>query len=457
VLPAFYAYLLPALLLGSVPFFVMGDPLNVTIGVMMLLYVGYTSRFALGLSRTIVEFVKLRFENEGLVRELRSQKEAAEMAKEAADDANVAKSRFLAAASHDLRQPLHALGFFVENLQHYSLPEDGRNVVLNIRRSVAAMDDLFDSLLDISRLDAGIVQPHVTTVSLGVLFERIRAEYEPFAQRRGITLRVAKTRAFVRSDPALLERIIRNLLTNAVRYTDQGGVVLGCRRSGDRLRIEVWDSGRGIPAQRHREIFLEFIQLENPERDRRKGLGLGLAIVERLSKLLDHAIEMRSAPGKGSMFAVSVPRGWQADYAPAEPAAAIASEFDFADLLVLVIDDEAAVRESMAALLGRWGCQVIAAGSQAEILEQLARLPRAADLIVSDYRLRGEENGAALVKVLREQFNDDIPALLLTGDTDPSRLREAEASGLPILHKPLSPARLRALIASLLRERVRAA
>jgi signal transduction histidine kinase len=285
----------------------------------------------------------------------------------------------------------------------------------------------------------------------------VRFEYAPIARQKRVTLTVMKTSAHVLSDPSLLGRIVRNLLANAVRYTDRGGVVLGCRRRGNTVRIEVWDTGRGIPVERHGEIFREFYQLENPERDRRKGLGLGLAIVERLAKLLDHAVELRSSVGKGSMFAITAPLGSQADCVPIESSPDAAGVFDLSGALVLVIDDEGAVQEGMAALLRKWKCEVLTAGSGKEMLEQLVAVQKLPDLIVSDFRLRGAENGIEVVELLRNEFNVDIPALLVTGDTAPDRLRDAEASGLPILHKPLNPARLRTLIANLLREHIRAA
>jgi two-component system, sensor histidine kinase len=292
---------------------------------------------------------------------------------------------------------------------------------------------------------------------LATVFDRVRFEFAPIARQKRVSLTVMKTSVHVVSDPSLLARIVRNFLANAVRYTDRGGVVLGCRRRGKTVRIEVWDTGRGIPPERHSEIFREFYQLENPERDRRKGLGLGLAIVERLSRLLDHPVELRSAVGKGSMFAITVPLGAQEDYVPIETGPDAAGVFDLSGSLVLVIDDEGAVQEGMAALLRKWQCEVLTAGSGKEMLQQLVTVQRLPDLIICDYRLRAGENGIEVVEMLRNEFNVDIPAVLVTGDTAPDRLRDAEASGLPILHKPLNPARLRTLIANLLREHVHAA
>ena len=458
--PAFaavMAYLIPSVLLTSVPFFIEGDSVHVTLGAMLFVFVAAATHFTYAISRTIARAIALRFENTDLIEELRDQTLAAEQAREAAEEANVAKSRFLAAAGHDLRQPLHALGFFVDALQEQSLPADGRSIVTNIRRSVDVMEDLFNSLLDVSRLDAGIVRPRIATIALAPLMERVRVEYEPAATQKELSLKVPGNSLFVRSDPVLLERIMRNLVANAVRYTDRGKVVLGARRSAHGVRIEVWDSGRGIPKDKHREIFQEFRQLDNPQRDRRKGLGLGLAIVERLVKLLDHPLELRSQLGKGSMFAVTVPRGRREDFVPGEADGQIVVDRDVANSLILVVDDEPDVRESMMVLLGRWRCEVVAAESCEELLQKLIHVQRIPDLIVSDYRLKGGETGIDVVARLREEFNAQVPALLITGDTGIEQLREAEESGLHVLHKPLNPSRLRALIANLRRERTRAA
>jgi len=449
VMPSFFAYFYPSVLLPAILFLRGYDSLHVITGLLMIVYLSLMTPFALRVYRLIDESIQLRFENLGLIGELRDQKDAAE-------DANIAKSRFLAAASHDLRQPLHALGLFVQALQETPLATRERQVIGNIRRSVDAMEELFNALLDISRLDAGVVQPHITTIPLAAVFDRVRFEYGPVARQKRLSLKVMKTSLLVQSDPSLLARLIRNLLSNAVRYTEAGGVVLGCRRTGSEVRIEVWDTGKGIPPERHEEIFHEFYQLDNPERDRRKGLGLGLAIVKRLAKLLGYPVELRSTLGKGSMFSITLPRGRREDYQPAQ-SDPDSSAFDLSQTLVLVIDDEAAVQEGMAALLRKWKCDVVTAGSGAEMMGKLIAVDRLPDLIVCDYRLRGTENGIELVEMLRNEFNVDIPALLVTGDTGPDRLRDAEASGLPILHKPLNPARLRTLIANLLREHTRAA
>lgn len=449
LLPAFLAYVCPSFLLSAIPFLLDGDRVHLAIGLGTLLLLPLVIQFANRVSRTFLESVNVRLQNADLMEELRRQKEADE-------EANIAKSRFLAVASHDLRQPLHALGLFVQALQECSIAAQERHIVGNIRRSVDAMEELFDALLDISRLDAGVVRPRFETFGLATVFDRLSFEYGPVAKQKGLTLRVMKTAAFVCTDPSLFDRIVRNLLSNAVRYTDRGGVLLGCRREAGGVRVEVWDTGRGIPIEKHREVFREFSQLDAAERDPRKGLGLGLAIVERLSKLLDHQVTLRSTPGKGSVFSVIVPRGREEDVI-ANTAVEHTTAFDLSGVLILVIDSEPAVLQAMETLLAKWNCEVIAASSAAQMKDKLAMVQRVPSLIISDYRPRapatlGAGPTLAVIDMLRSEFNTEIPAILLTGDTGADRtLRDQEVAGLPVLHKPLNPARLRTLLATLLR------
>ncbi len=449
LLPAFLAYVCPSFMLSSIPFLLDGDRVHTLIGLGTLLMLPLVIQFASRVSRTFLESVNVRLENLDLLAELREQKEAAE-------EANVAKSRFLAVASHDLRQPLHALSLFVQALQESSIAAHERHLVGNIRRSVDAMEELFDALLDISRLDAGMVRPRFETFSLASVFERLDFEFGPVAKQKGLTLSTVQTSVYISTDPTLFERIMRNLVSNAVRYTDRGGLALGCRREGGRVRVEVWDTGRGIPPDRHREIFREFSQLEAGDPANRKGLGLGLAIVDRLSRLLDHEIRVRSTPGKGSVFSISLPRGREED-AIANPAIEYTTAFDLSGVLILVIDSEPAVCQAMEALLSRWNCDVVTASSGAEMKNKLAGVLRVPGLIISDYRPRapatlGVGPTLAAIDMLRSEFNSEIPAVLLTGDTGTEHsARDQEVAGLPVLQKPLNPARLRTLIANLLR------
>ena len=366
--------------------------------------------------------------------------------KEEAERANLAKSRFLAAATHDLRQPMHALTLFVSALKeriHY--PEVSR-IVHQIESSVTAMQGMFNALLDISRLDAGVLQAHPKDFFLQVLFDRLQADFMPLAHEKGLRLSIVPTKAIVRTDPVLLERILMNLISNAIRYSSSGGVVVGCRRSKGGVRIEVWDTGAGIPVTRQKDIFQEFVQLNNPERDRNKGLGLGLAIVDRMAKLLGSQIELKSKEGRGSVFSIKVARG-NAKRVVEEIVPATSVRFErLKGSLVVFVDDEASILEGMEVLLRDWGCQPIIAASAVGALAALAEAGRRPDIIISDYRLRDRETGIDVINQIRDQYGADVPSVLISGDTAPELLRAAKDRGLQILHKPVRPAKLRALI-----------
>ena len=377
--------------------------------------------------------------------ELREKKEEAEVATHA-------KSQFLAAASHDLRQPTHALGMFVARLGQ--LPHDAqtRHLVTNLDASVRAMQDLLDGLLDISKLDAGAVQVNLHATPLNAIFEQIRLAMLEAASEKGLRLRVRPTSAWVRSDPVLLQRILQNLVANAVRYTQQGSVLLACRSPGDgadvggRVRIEVWDSGIGIAPEHQTQVFREFYQVGNAERDRTRGLGLGLNIVERTAHLLGHSFTLRSRLGQGTRFTLEVPLS-RAEAAPPEPAPA-AAVTRLNGLAVMVIEDDALAAEGLVGLLASWGCTVVAADGQQQALAYMAQ-SGVPDVIVSDYRLRGGENGIAAIDALRVAAGHSIAACLMSGDTDQALITQARQAGLTLLHKPVRPAKLRSLLRSL--------
>ncbi|MDB6014828.1 MAG: hypothetical protein JWL65_7078 [Gammaproteobacteria bacterium] len=437
-LPAFRAFVYPTFVLASVPFLLGGDLWRVLIGLATLASAPLMVLYGRRLWRALRASADVRLQNLELVDELRAQKKAAE-------DANVAKSRFLAVASHDLRQPLHALELFVQALEDTPLPAHAHQLVGNVRRSVDSMEELFDALLDISRLDAGAVRARLDTIPLAEVFERLAFEYAPVAKQKGLALHVMATSLYVRSDPTLLARIVRNLVANAVRYTERGRVTIGCRRRGEQVSVEVWDTGAGIPAEKHAEIFHEFAQLGNPERDRRKGLGLGLAIVERLAKLLGHVVELRSTVGKGSVFAVTVARGHHDDYALLDPLAEITACFDLNGRLALLVQSDLTGREALKELLTSWNCEVLTAASGAEMLASLGGLRRLPDLIIADGPAPGE-NGTAVVEMLRNEFNVEVPALLVSATAG----SVAERDGLPVLHRPFHAGRLRTLVNNLL-------
>jgi signal transduction histidine kinase/CheY-like chemotaxis protein len=363
-----------------------------------------------------------------------------------ADRANLAKSRFLAAASHDLRQPVHALGLFVAELQTKNVSAPDAKIVAGVEAGVLALSDMLDSMLDISRLEAGVLPAHVVDFCVAGILDRMAAEFEGEARVKGLRFTIVPSNAIVRSDPVLLERIVLNLVANAVRYTNTGRIVLGCRRRNGQLSIQVWDTGIGIPESRRQYIFQEFYQLGNPERDRRKGLGLGLAIVEGLANLLGHKIELASTCGRGSMFAVDVPFGDPAAVSEAPQAYAAPSGLEHAFLAI--IDDDDLVREGMQGLIAQWGCEAVFAASGDQLLRELdGRIP---DVLICDYRLPRGESGIEVISCVRAACGKSIPALLISGDTSPKLVRAAESAGYPLLHKPVRPAKLRALVTHLL-------
>ena len=379
--------------------------------------------------------------------ELQSQKERAEQA-------NRAKTQFLAAASHDLRQPLQAMGLFVTALRLRANEAGTRQLVDRLERALEALGELLEALLDISKLDAGVVTPHVQPFALARIFERVRETFSEDAARRRLRLSIRPTRAWCESDPVLLERIVSNLMSNALRYTQQGRVVLAARRARRALRIEVWDSGSGIPEQMHEEIFHEFVQLQNPARARDKGLGLGLAIVRRLGTLLGHEITLRSRPGRGSVFAVCVPLA-SASAGGLSEAVVLADDGALAGVRILVIDDDPQILEAMRDFLSGVGAIAILDSAYAGARHALA-LRGAPDLIVSDFRLGAEMDGIAAIGALRQEFGADIPAMILTGDVAPEVLRRVAQSGLQSANKPIRPDELAAMMRALLARRSQA-
>ncbi|MGE5522194.1 MAG: ATP-binding protein [Rhodospirillaceae bacterium] len=371
---------------------------------------------------------------------------------EEAEQANAAKSRFLAVASHDLRQPIHALRLFVDSLQEeVSGQPRAAALVARVQSSLDATSAMFDALLDISRLEAGVIEKDVHVFRIERVLRRIEMIFTPVAIERGLKFTVVPSRACVRSDPALLDRLLQNLVSNAMKYTASGSVLVGCRRKGERIVVQVWDTGPGIAPEHREDIFQEFFQLDNPGRDSGKGLGLGLAIVQRIARLLDHHVTLDSMPGRGSMFAVEVPRGDPGEVRSDEVRPTLV-EHRFPGLRVGVVDDELPIREAMGEMLGRWGCTVVAAESGRELLAQLARTDSTIDFLICDYRLAHGASGLDTVEDVRQALRRNLPALLVTGDTAADRLREAHQSGYTLLHKPVAPAELRRVMYRLLVE-----
>lgn len=443
-LPTFHAFFLTSAVPATLGFAARGTALHLEIAAGIAIFIGVALRFVREFNRVFIRAQALRFENEALVGQLTEQIAAAK-------SANLAKSRFLAAASHDLRQPMHALSLYLGGLAGLDLSTQAKATLAHASQCAQTMDGMFRALLDISRLDAGAVQPELRDFPVAPLLDRIRVEFEPQVRAKGLVLRVRPGNAWVRGDSAFLERVLRNLTANAVRYTERGGILIGCRRRAGALGIGVYDTGAGIAPDEQRLVFEEFYQVGNKERDRSKGMGLGLAIVDRLGKLMQARIALASKPGRGSAFSVELPLAAPRAAAP-QPAAPHAAGVrrSFAGSLVAVIDDEEMILNATRSLLEQWDCTVVTAVSGRKAMEQLSTSPRAPDAIVCDYRLGGGENGLAVIDSLRSEFNEDIPALLVTGDTGPDRLREIEASGLSVLHKPVADQALRDALGRLL-------
>jgi signal transduction histidine kinase/CheY-like chemotaxis protein len=366
------------------------------------------------------------------------------------DLANKAKSRFLATATHDLRQPLHALGLFVAQLGGRNNAAQRREIVGGIEAALSGMNELFDALLDISKLDAGVVKPKWDAFPAASALRRIENTFTGWAREKNLALRIVPSSAWVRSDTLMLGQIVSNLVQNAIRYTRSGRVLVGCRRRGDRLRIEVWDTGRGIPPDQQQNIFGEFYRVQGSERDS-SGLGLGLAIVDRLCRLLDHPIDVKSVPGKGSCFAIAVPMVAAADAVTVPQLEAQPRVIVAGNKLIVVIDDDPLVLDGMGSLIKSWGCRVVTGSDESAALGGLARCGAPPDAIISDYRLRNGKTGVEAIARLREAAAAPIPAFLMSGDTDLDVVREAKASGLALLHKPVEPATLRAMLAETLK------
>ncbi|WP_247875496.1 hybrid sensor histidine kinase/response regulator [Azospirillum sp. TSH100] len=380
--------------------------------------------------------------------------------------ANQAKGRFLSAANHDLRQPFQALRLFHHILMERLADTRDRGIAEKMGEALDAGEKLLHALLEVATLDAGVVRPQLADVPVSAVFEDLLAEFRGLAAEKGLVLRAMPTRMVIRTDRTLLTRMLGDLVRNAIRFTDRGRVTIGCRHQGNRqgrwLRIEVWDTGTGIPPDQLDNIFEDFVQLGNPERDRRQGLGLGLAKVRRKAALLGHTVEVRSRQGRGSVFAIGVPVvGTERLSSPVavpdiDPVMA-------GDRLILVVEDDPIQRDAVRLLLESWDYRVVAADEGENALALFGGMKTqdgataadepAPDLIVSDFRLPGRLTGVQTVAKVGERLGRPVPGLILTGDTAPERIREAVATGCRLLHKPVSPEELRDAIAAILSER----
>ncbi|HJV25835.1 MAG TPA: ATP-binding protein [Aromatoleum sp.] len=365
--------------------------------------------------------------------DLAAATKVAEAARIDAERANNSKSRFLAAASHDLRQPLSALNLYIDVLRAKSSAAD-RPLLVNLKECVASLNVLLTDLLDLSKLDAGVVTPSIVDFPIADILSNLQSVHAPDAQLKGLRLRCVESGLTVRTDAVMFRRMVCNLVSNAIRYTERGTVLIGCRRRHGKTWVEVWDTGIGIPKAKTKEIFEEFKQLDEA---RTRGSGLGLAIVDRSAKLLGLDVRVRSTPGRGSMFAIEAPIGVEASLRPLPPAG-------HRSLRIALVEDNEHVRQALDLALRAAGHEVVSA---ADCRSLLARFDCwTPDVLISDYRLSGGETGFDVITRVRAEFGENLPAVLITGDTDPNLIRSMAGRGVVVQHKPLQIDALQACI-----------
>ncbi|MGH1460481.1 MAG: NahK/ErcS family hybrid sensor histidine kinase/response regulator [Neptuniibacter sp.] len=375
--------------------------------------------------------------------------EELKIAKDEAVNANKSKDKYLAAASHDLLQPMNAARLLISALRERDLREEDSTLVERVHLALNNAEELLTDLLDISKLDQQAVKPDICEFHLNQIFSSLASEFQPVAENKGLDLKAMNSSVCIRSDSRLLVRIIRNFISNAIRYTEKGRVLVGCRRLPDSIVIEVWDTGAGIPKDNIDQIFKEFHQLDCHRGKNRQGIGLGLAIVERIATILKHPLSVKSVVGKGSVFSVEVPRARHLSnnrpaYVLSSPAPDMLSNIN-----VLVIDNEENILASMNALLQQWGCQVVTASSSEEAIQMSLERKFIPEIILADYHLDENLLGTDAIQELRDLFGMDIPAVMLTADRSSECRQMFRAMGLPVLNKPVKPGKLRALITHL--------
>ncbi|MEE9332879.1 MAG: hybrid sensor histidine kinase/response regulator [Granulosicoccaceae bacterium] len=438
-IPSFLSFSMPLVIPLSILHMQSGSDTLWLTGFLLLVFLLVNGALTIQGHGHYLELIKARFQNQSLMESLAQEKHTAEQAV-------IAKNRFLAAASHDLRQPLHAMGMFLESLRFKESSQDKLAIIEDMSASAQALNGLFNSLLDVSKLDAEIIHFNPTHIDIGEMFERLHVQFKNLAAENGIELHSEHHGCTLYADSILLERVLRNLLSNAICYTKEGKVSLICDSSqGHVARISIIDTGLGIPEQEQEDVFSEYHQLNNPERDRNKGLGLGLAIVRRLCRLMQLEVKMHSQLGVGTRFDLTLPMGNIKKMKTSQPEIGLPS---LQNLMVMVIDDEETVLAGMQSMLGQWGCEVVLAESARDALRAIALEQVQPDIIISDYRLRNNCTGVDAIAAVREALETDIPGIVVTGDNSPTRLKEVNDSGLHLLHKPVNPDEMRLAIDS---------
>ncbi len=429
--PALFRFIVPLLLEMAAALFWQRDVTHFFLALCTLAYLYVTLRSGLQQNRLLTEALRARFEKEDLAQRLAEQVRIVERA-------SLEKTRFFASASHDLRQPLHSLGLFGSAILARLAATPDEPLARNMMHCVDALEASFSSMLDVSKLDAGVVEVKAEPVALAKIFRRLQVSLGQQAESQGLALRFRPGCKWVYADAALLERMLGNLVHNALKFTQTGGVAVLARTRGQRISVEVWDSGRGIEEKEMPRIFDEFYQVGNLERDRSKGLGMGLAIVRRIARLMHVQMQVRSRPGRGTVFRLLLPRAVaNTEKTLLETSEGSKAASPLLPLHVLVVDDEETVRTSTAAALRLYGLQVDVADSLLQAREIASMPGHRLDALITDFRLRNEEDGIQVAAELRALLGWKLPVLLVTGDTAPERVRQAQQSGLRVLYKPV--------------------
>lgn len=441
---AYAAFSIPVMLPLSIIMLMQDETFYNWMGFGAIVYLAATFAFCLNLYKVITQSLRLQYENLDLISDLKEQKELA-------DKANRDKSRFLASASHDLRQPLHAVNLFTELLSQKLTVTAQQQDILNIQQGLQSLNELLDVLLDISRLDADIVHANKVNFDIGSLLEKIKPQFLLEAARYQLTLNINTEPHTVYSDPLLIERVITNLLVNAMRYTKQGGVtVFFTEKDAAHIRLHIVDTGIGIPKDSLQDIFDEFVQLHNPERNRQKGLGLGLAIVRRTLTLLDHSIQIESEVGKGTEITLCLPLSDETQTERTHQTLQTTRHNKLDKLKVMIVDNELSIVKAMTDLLESWGCDC-SAYSSTEIAIKAIESGEKPEFLLVDYRMPGEYNGCQFVAHI-ESLIGKTPTIIITGDTSDAVVDEIKQQHYSLLHKPIKPVQLRLLMEKILQQ-----
>jgi signal transduction histidine kinase/CheY-like chemotaxis protein len=429
-----------------------GDTLSWELAVVMSVAMGMTILLGRNYQQSFDNVVGLKLRTEALAVQLGAEKAVADTARHEAEVANRAKTQFFTAASHDLRQPLHAMGLFAEALRARTHEPEVAQLVNSINESVDALEGLFSELLDITRIDSGGVEVHPDNFEFAEIFRKVRLHFEPAAFEKGLALRIRGGQHVAFADPLLVERIVRNLLSNAIRYTSDGSVLVSCRRRGERLLLQVWDTGPGIGASERARVFEEFYQVPGTAAvsvEQKKGLGLGLAIVKRLAELMGAPLTLRSETGRGSVFTLELPLGTTPRAAKRSLPGKGPIDITLDGRLIVVVEDEPAVRDGLEVLLKGWGAAIVAFDSVAATQAWAATADTAQPpaLIIADYRLENGVTGIAAIGAVRKRFGAGLPAIVVTGSSMTGHDKEALEHDFHLLIKPVLPNKLRAMIA----------